>query len=281
MDDFAGRVAVITGGASGIGRALAEAALERGMRVVIGDVERAALERTAEELSVVGVLTDVTELGQVEVLATEAMSRHGRVDLVANNAGVGGGGFVSEITMKDWEWVLRVNLWGAINVIHTFLPHLMANPHGGHLVNTASIAGLTGVPGIAPYNASKFGLVGLSEALDTELAQSGANVRVSVLCPGYVRTNIFDSQRNRPAELRNAAANASARTRNDEIKAAVDALAISPAQVADDVFAAVSEGRFWIFTNPEMMDMVEDRHASIAEAIRLARERAAQRRSAG
>lgn len=270
MDNLVGRVAVITGGASGIGRALAEAALARGMHVVIADVERAALEKTAAELGAVGVVTDVTDLRQVEALAAATIARFGRVDLVANNAGVGGGGFVSDLTMKDWQWVLGVNLWGAIHVVQAFLPHLVANPEGAHLVNTASIAGLFGAPGIAPYCASKFALVGLSESLAREMEMSGTDVKVSVLCPGYVRTNIFDSQRNRPPELRNPNANADARARNDEIKAAVDALAISPSQVAEDVFSAVAEGRFWIFTHPEMMGVVEERHVAIAQATREA-----------
>jgi NAD(P)-dependent dehydrogenase (short-subunit alcohol dehydrogenase family) len=268
MENFEGRVAVVTGGASGIGKAMARAFAAEGMHVVIADVEAAALDATAKELDVVAHRLDVSQADEVAALAEAVMAQFGRVDIVANNAGVGGGGFISDLTLKDWQWVLGVNLWGVIHGIQSFLPHLLANPDGGHLVNTASIAGLIAGPYIGPYNASKYAVVAISETLSKELAMTGSSTKVSVLCPGYVRTNIFDSQRNRPAELSDGKGpNRDALANNDDIKAAAAALAIEPDQVAADVLAAVREERFWIFTHPEMMGMVADRNNEINAAV--------------
>ncbi len=273
MENFEGRVAVVTGGASGIGKAMARVFAAEGMHVVIADVEAAALDATAKELDVVAHRLDVSQADEVAELADSVMAQFGRVDIVANNAGVGGGGFIADLTLKDWQWVLGVNLWGVVHGIQSFLPHLLANPDGGHLVNTASIAGLIAGPYIGPYNASKYAVVAISETLSKELAMAGSSTKVSVLCPGYVRTNIFDSQRNRPAELSDGKGpNRDALANNDGIKAAAAALAIEPEQVAADVLAAVRDERFWIFTHPEMMGMVADRsdeiNAAVAQATR-------------
>ena len=264
MRDFGGRVAVVTGGASGIGRALAERFAAEGMQVVIADVEAGALEKTATELGVVGIQTDVSSADSVSALADGVMARFGRVDVVCNNAGVGGGGQMKDQTLNDWKWVLGVNLWGVVHGIHFFLPHLLANPDGGHIVNTASMAGLVAWPGIGPYNASKYAVVGLSETLAAELDAESAHVKVSVLCPGWVRTNILDSQRNRPAELRNPTrARADARQRNDETREIFATVALDPAAVAGMVFDAVRENRFWVITHPEMLDPVRERARNI------------------
>lgn len=268
MDNFAGRVAVVTGGASGIGKAMARAFAAEGMHVVIADVEAAALNTTAAELGVTRRQVDVSNPDDVAALADAVMAQFGRVDIVANNAGVGGGGFIADLTLKDWQWVLGVNLWGVIYGIQSFLPYLLANPDGGHMVNTASIAGLIAGPYIGPYNASKYAVVAISETLSKELAMTGSATKVSVLCPGYVRTNIFDSQRNRPAALSDGRGpNQNSLANNDDIKAAAAALAIEPEQVAADVLAAVREERFWIFTHPEMMGMVAERVDEINAAV--------------
>jgi NAD(P)-dependent dehydrogenase (short-subunit alcohol dehydrogenase family) len=262
VEDFGGRVAVVTGGASGIGRALAARLAREGMTVVIADVEAGALDAAAAELGVTGAATDVSDAASVQALADTVMSRFGRVDLLCNNAGVGGGGDVADLALADWEWVLGVNLWGVVHGVHSFLPHLLANPAGGHIVNTASMAGLVAFAGAAPYCASKFAVVGLSESLQQELAKAGADVGVSVLCPGFVKTNIFTSQRNRPAALTvpERGPRPGARSANDEIVRNMLELGIAPEAVADEVLAAITERRFWIFTHPDLVDAVDERH---------------------
>jgi NAD(P)-dependent dehydrogenase (short-subunit alcohol dehydrogenase family) len=263
MDDFRGKVAVVTGGASGIGRALATRFAAEGMHVVIADVEQDALTATAAELGVVGIRTDVTDADSVAELAQATIERFGAVHVLCNNAGVGGGGQIRDLTLKDWKWVVDVCLWGVIHGIHSFLPHLLGNVDGGHIVNTASVAGLVAGPGIGPYNAAKYGVVAISETLAAELAADGSTVGVSVLCPGLVRTNIFTSQRNRPAELRNEQRKTAARAANQEITDALKAQGIDPAIVAGRVFDAIRTDRFWIITHPEYLPVVAERFARI------------------
>jgi NAD(P)-dependent dehydrogenase (short-subunit alcohol dehydrogenase family) len=259
--DLRDRVAVITGGASGIGRAMAARFVADGMHVVIADIEQGALAATASELGVVGLRVDVADSESVEQLAREVVDRFGAVHLLCNNAGVGGGGRITEQTLRDWRWVIDVNLWGVIHGLHAFLPHLTSAPGGAHVVNTASMAGLSAWPGIGPYNASKYAVVAISETLAVELA--GTGVGVSVLCPGVVRTNIFTSQRNRPVHLRNGAPKSAARAANRQL---MEQDGIDPATVADRVSDAVRSGQFWILTHPELLDAVEARHRSIMQS---------------
>ncbi|MCU1503463.1 MAG: family NAD(P)-dependent oxidoreductase [Ilumatobacteraceae bacterium] len=258
MEQLDGKVAVITGGASGIGRAMARRFRSDGMTVVIADVEQAALDATASDLGVEGVRTDVSDADSVAALADTVIERHGAVHLVCNNAGVGGGGRIANQTLKDWQWVIEVNLWGVIHGLHTFLPLLLANEDGGHIVNTASMAGLAPWPGIGVYNATKYAVVGISETLAIEL--QGTKVGVSVLCPGVVNTNIFQSQRNRPQHLRNPARNTEARQFNDglAVQTGIDA-----GEVADKVSAAVRSGEFWIITHPDLLAAVQQRHEGL------------------
>jgi NAD(P)-dependent dehydrogenase (short-subunit alcohol dehydrogenase family) len=268
VDEVKGKVAVVTGGASGIGRALAARFVAEGMHVVIADIEEAPLAAAAAELGAVGVRTDVADADSVAALADATMEHFGAVHLVCNNAGVGGGGLIKDLTLKDWRWVIDVNLWGVIHGVHTFLPRLLENHDGGHIVNTASMAGLIAGPGIGPYNAAKYGVVAISETLAAELAADGSGVGVSVLCPGYVRTNIFTSQRNRPAELRNERKKSAARAANQQIAQALSAEGIDPGIVAGLVLDAVLTDRFWIITHPEYLPAVVERanaiHASDA-----------------
>ncbi len=266
MQELAGRVAVVTGGASGIGRALAKRFRDAGMHVVIADVEDGALQTTADELGVVGIRTDVADAVSVQALADATVERFGTVHVLCNNAGVGGGGVIANATLNDWKWVLDVNLWGVIHGLHAFLPLLLANDANdagggrGHVVNTASMAGLSAWPGIGPYNASKYAVVGISETLAIELRDSG--VGVSVLCPGVVNTNIFQSQRNRPAELRNQTRNPGARAANSEVNTMVG---IDAAVVADHVHDAIVDDRFWIITHPELLTHVDARTRSLLD----------------
>src|SRR3954470_11967629 len=202
MERFEGRVAVITGGASGIGLAMARRFAGDGMKIVIGDVEEPALKAAVDELRVggaeiEGVVTDVTDAAQMQALADAAVARFGGVNVFCNNAGVGGGGLSWEMPLSTWEWVLGVNLWGVIHGIRAFVPLLMQQDEA-HIVNTASVAGLVASPFMGAYNASKHAVVGISETLHHEFAITGANARVSVLCPGWVNTGIAQSDRNRP-----------------------------------------------------------------------------------
>lgn len=259
--ELSNKIAVVTGGASGIGRAMAARFAADGMQVVIADIEPGALEATAAELGVHGVRVDVSDAASVAALADEVIDRFGAVHLLCNNAGVGGGGRIADQTLHDWKWVIDVNLWGVVHGLHSFLPHLLVAPGGAHIVNTASMAGLAAWPGIGPYNATKFAVVAISETLAVEL--DGTNVGVSVLCPGVVNTNIFTSQRNRPDHLRNDRPNTAARQANLQL---MQQSGIDAADVADQVADAIRNDRFWIFTHPELLDAVEARHRGIMAA---------------
>jgi NAD(P)-dependent dehydrogenase (short-subunit alcohol dehydrogenase family) len=256
MERFEGRVAVITGGASGIGLALARRFAGEGMNVVVGDVEEPALKRAVDELraggaEVEGVVTDVTDAEQMQALADAAAARFGGVDVFCNNAGVGGGGLSWEMPLSTWEWVLGVNLWGVIHGIRAFVPLLMQQDEG-HIVNTASIAGLVAAPFMGPYNASKHAVVALSETLHHELAMMAPQVKVSVLCPGWVNTNIADSSRNRPAHLQGDSLEDGA---GGELLRQVIAQGMAPADLAEKVLVAIREDRFWIMTHDDESDM--------------------------
>ena len=198
------KVAVITGAASGIGRGLAERFAAEGMKVVLADVEEEALAKLeadlkAKDATVLTVRTDVSNATEVENLAVQTLEAFGAVHILCNNAGVVCSRPVWEHTLADWEWVLGVNLWGVIHGIRSFVPRMLAQGNECHIVNTASILGLVSGSGEGIYKVSKHGVVVLSETLADELAQKGANIQVHVLCPGWVRTGILDSARNRPA----------------------------------------------------------------------------------
>jgi NAD(P)-dependent dehydrogenase (short-subunit alcohol dehydrogenase family) len=263
MQIFQDRVAVITGAASGIGRGLARRCAREGMKVVLADIEAAALAETATELRSLGVpvlavVTDVAKAGDVEALAQQTLATFGAVHLLCNNAGVGVTRSVWESTLADWEWVLGVNLWGVIHGVHSFVPIMLQQDTESHIVNTASIAGLVVGPGSAStYNVSKHGIVALSETLYYELAQRRARVKVSLLCPGWVNTRIIDSERNRPRALRNDPLALPANPAAEADTAMVQAMreiaqqGMSPDQVAACVFRAIRQEQFYIFTHPE------------------------------
>ncbi|HEY6426558.1 MAG TPA: SDR family NAD(P)-dependent oxidoreductase [Acidimicrobiales bacterium] len=268
MKDLEGKVAVITGGASGIGRAVAAKAAAEGMKVVIADIEEGALKEAERELAgggtdVLGVVTDVADVSSVRALRDHALDRFGAVHLVHNNAGVGLGGPIWEIPESDWRWILGVNLWGVVHGVATFVP-LFVEQGEGHVVNTASIAGLTTAPFLGPYNATKQAVVAISETLYKDLQAAGiSGVGVSVLCPGFVQTRIAESDRNRPAWAPDREVEGA-----PELRAAVQAMVdggISTAAVADAVLDAVRTDTFYILTHPELDGALRTRFDDILE----------------
>jgi NAD(P)-dependent dehydrogenase (short-subunit alcohol dehydrogenase family) len=283
MKTFQGKVAVVTGAASGIGRALAERCAQEGMKVVLADIEEQALMQASRELAAQGaqtlaVPTDVSQAGDVETLARKAFETYSEVHLLFNNAGVGGGKTAWESTLADWQWVLGVNLWGVIHGIHFFVPRMLEQQSEGHIVNTASMAGLTYGPGQSIYNVSKHGVVSLSETLYYDLALRGASLKVSVLCPGFVSTNVLDSQRNRPARLQNASDEKPVSPQAEAVRQRIQQAlrdGMPPQEVADIVFAAIREEKFYILTHPtwkaaiqiRMEDILQERNPTLPESL--------------
>ncbi|MGI8492191.1 MAG: SDR family NAD(P)-dependent oxidoreductase [Acidimicrobiales bacterium] len=270
MDLVAGKTAVVTGAASGIGLALAERFARDGLALVLADVDQGALDAAGERVAskgveVLTVRTDVSDQAAVAALAEASVTRFGQVHLVCNNAGVSSRADPWLGPLSAWEWVLGVNLWGVVHGVRAFLP-ILAAQGDGHIVNTASIAGL--VPGFGPaYDASKHAVVALSEDLYTTLKTAGLPVGVSVLCPGWVRTGILDSERNWPDSLGAVPdeAPAAAVTR-PHVRRAIDE-GMTPAEVADRVAEAVTKEKFWVFPNPEFLEIAVRRWQDIAEGL--------------
>jgi NAD(P)-dependent dehydrogenase (short-subunit alcohol dehydrogenase family) len=270
LPDLNGKVAVVTGGASGIGKGIATRLLAEGARVVIADIQRDALEAAAADLGTDAVQTDVSDPASVQALAAAVLDRHGAVHVVCNNAGIGPLAPVADLTLDDWRWMLGVNLWGVIHGIHTFLPILKANPEGGHIVNTASMAGLAGTPRLGAYTAAKFGVVGLTEVLAAELAADGSRVGVSVLCPGTVHTNIGTSSRNRPERLPDAGF----KDVDLELEDNPHGRWIYPDDAGAVVVRAIKRGDLYALTHPDWYPRVAERHEAIAAAFRQQAEEA-------
>ena len=269
MELTAGKVAVVTGGASGIGLALAHRFADAGLHVVLADVEAAALEAAAAAVAATGVETlavvcDVRHADEVNALATATVERFGAVHVVCNNAGVAGVGDPWFGPINTWDWVLGVNVYGVVHGVRAFLPHLFA-AGGGHIVNTASIAGL--LPGFSPpYDASKHAVVGLTEALYHQMQLAGGVVGVSCLCPGWVRTSILDADRNFPADLGELEVNPLYDVVRQHVGRAI-AEGATPAAVADLVAGAVEENRFWVFPQRDFLELAIRRWETIGEGV--------------
>jgi len=272
MRELAGKTAFVTGGASGIGLALGRAFAEAGMKVMLADIETEALADAVKSLhnvgpDVRGVRCDVTDPISVEDAAKASYQAFGNVHVVCNNAGVAGSGGIDNISVESWRWVLDVNLMGVLHGIRTFLPHIRGHGEGGHIVNTASMAGMDSGLGFSAYVASKFAVVGMSEGLATQLKPLG--IGVSVLCPGYVRTRIGESGRNRPRRYGPALAPDPASPAGALVAEIAERLkaGLDPSQVAAQVLAAIRTDEFYVFTHPEMRGEVDARFAAIEAAM--------------
>jgi NAD(P)-dependent dehydrogenase (short-subunit alcohol dehydrogenase family) len=266
---FAHRVAVVTGGASGLGKAMARRFAREGMKIVLADIEQSALDKTATEFRqtgtpVLAVRTDVSKAAEVEALADQAFKTFGGVHILCNNAGVAPGGVIWEVSEKDWQWTLGVNVWGVIHGIRAFVPRMITQAAEGHVVNTASVAGLLSLPGMGMYCVSKHSVVTMSECLHHDLVQAGSRIKTSVLCPAYVPTSIHDSERNRPVDLRDNREKSATELQHEErMRHAVQSGRISAEQVADLVFAAIRDEKFYILPHQKIKPSIETRMQDI------------------
>lgn len=261
--ELTGKVAVVTGGASGIGRGIAQRFVAQGMQVVIADIEESSLNQTALEIGAHPILTDVSDSKSVQTLADAVLKEFGRVDIVCNNAGVGPMANISDMTLDDWKWLINVNLWGVIHGTHSFLPLLRSNPDGGHIINTSSIGGFATMPMLGGYSVTKYGVVALTEALALELKLAQSNVACTVLIPGPVHTNIHHSSRNRPDTLQDSKL---LDVDLNDVPEMAQIRWLEPEDVGDLVISAIQRKELYCFTHPELFGAIGDRFAQIADA---------------
>ncbi len=262
MSEVGSKVAVVTGGASGIGLAIAERLLADGLQVMIADIEAASLKASAERIGAAAHVTDVSSQSSMQALADAVMAQFGRVDLVCINAGVGSSAPIADMTRSDWDWMLGVNLFGLVNGVHAFLPLLEAT--GGHLAVTTSVAGFHVTPGLGGYCVTKFAATAYCETLAMELEAKGSTVGVTVLCPGPVSTRLGSSHRNRPAALGAGA------LRDANLEQSEDGATLRwmpPAQAADLLMRAIADRQFYAFTHGEFAGEVYDRHERIRQGF--------------
>ena len=271
MEEFEGKVAVVTGAASGIGRAVATALAAEGAKVVAADIEQPPLDETVDEITAaggtaIGVRCDVSSWESVEALRDRTEAAFGPADIVMNNAGVAGGGSISTVDLPEWEWTIGVNLWGVIHGVKAFLPAMLERG-SGHVINTASIAGHLTSPGMGAYNTTKHAVSGFTETLQQEMVEGDTGVGVTCLCPGFVATNIITSDRNRPEPSGPAGAETDTAAFGDMRDALVDAYAaqMHPDAVAAQVVQAIRDNQFWLFTDDLADEMIRQRHADIEQ----------------
>ena len=277
MNEFKGKVAVVTGAASGIGREIAYYCAREEMKIVLADVEENALAAVEKDMitdgvDVLAMRVDVSKPDEVEHLATKSYDRFGATHLLFNNAGVGGRhSLIWEATLSDWQWTLGVNLWGVIHGIRSFVPRMIEQDVDGHIVNTASVSGLIAPPLQGAYNVSKHGVVSLSETLNHELTMRQTKLKVSVLCPAYVNARISDCERNRPEDLQNDSAEIKAHPEYDAyIENVIQQLktALDPNRVAELVFDAIRDEKFYIHTHDELKKFIRGRMEDILSETR-------------
>ncbi|WP_302172802.1 SDR family oxidoreductase [uncultured Hydrogenophaga sp.] len=276
IQDFAGRTAVLTGAGSGFGLECARIGAQRGMKLVLVDVQQDALDRAAAELTAAGAevmarRVDVSSAAEMEALAQDVVQRFGAPHFVFNNAGVGSGGLIWENSVRDWEWVLGVNLWGVVHGVRLFTPHMLAAAEAdptwrGHIVNTASMAGLLTPPNMGIYNVSKHAVVSLTETLYQDLRLVSDQVSASVLCPYFVPTGISQSHRNRPGDMASEKPTQSQLIGQAMSDKAVGSGKVTAAEVAAMVFDAIAADRFYIFSHPRALGNVRARMEGIVNA---------------
>jgi NAD(P)-dependent dehydrogenase (short-subunit alcohol dehydrogenase family) len=266
MDDLNGKVAFVTGGASGIGLALAQEFAKQGAKIVLADIETEALKKAEGDLlasgaEVIGIQCDVSDRGSVEAAADRAIEAFGKVHILCNNAGVAPSGELTETTPEDWKWCLGVNLMGVVHGIQVLVPRIKEHGEGGHVVNTASIAGLMALPTLGTYTATKYAVVGISETLRGELAPTG--IGVSVMCPAFVKTRLHEGHRNRPAEL------GAGPEEPNEFMTQMLAVATEPDVIAERVVRGVKRGDFYILPHADFKAGFEARANEILAAFDL------------
>ncbi|MBF68314.1 MAG: short-chain dehydrogenase [Gammaproteobacteria bacterium] len=275
MQNVEGKVAFITGGASGLGLAMARSFTNAGMKVVIADIQDDALEAVANEFSdsnasLITMQVNVTDRDAMEDAASRTVDEFGKVHVVCNNAGVAVSGNVADMTYQDWDWVMQVNLDGVVNGIVSFVNRIKEHGEGGHFVNTASIAGQFGMGGLSVYNATKFAVVGMSESMRQDLA--GSNIGVSVLCPGFVATNIFSSERNRPDALGGPGASGfgAGLDVSEEQQATMQQATkqiMDPAAIGDMVLHSIQNDVFYILSHEQFKEPLALRAQEIARSF--------------
>ncbi len=272
MQDLKGAVAVVTGGASGIGFAMAERFAREGAKIVIADIERQALDGAVLKLEeagadATGVVCDVSKLNSVQALLDATLAAYGKVNILCNNAGIQVAGPTWQMTPGQWEWILGVNLWGVIHGVHVFVPRMLEQGDACHIVNTSSMSGLLSVPMMSAYQVTKHAVVTLSETLSQELEQQSGKIGVSVLCPAFVQTNLHEAERNRPDELKDQGTITA--DLENVLKSSVKQLVTGgkPAPViADAVLGAIQNGELYVLTHPELMGAFKHRADAILAA---------------
>ena len=275
MKEFKDKIAVVTGAANGIGRGRAKKCCQKGMKVVLADINKKALSQAETELkksgaTVISILTDVSKTADVDALAQRTLDVFGAVHLLFNNAGVAVGNYLWDFTLADWQWVMGVNLWGVIHGIRTFIPIMLKQDIECHIINTSSLAGL--VQGSGIYGITKHGVIALSESLAAELKYISSKIKVSVLCPGFVKTKILECERNRPSELKN---NPSEVKIHPELEKGIELTrkmfetAITPRKVANIIFQAIIDGKFYILTDKNIYfkNIIKRRMRAILKAF--------------
>ena len=273
MQDLKGRTAVITGAASGMGLATATHLADCGMRVVLSDIEEEPLAKATESLGcagheVIAVRTDVSSLESIQELAARSVEAFGAVHVLHNNAGVFTAGFIEDLSIKDWEWILAVDLWSVIYGVKVFLP-LLNEAGEGHIVNTSSTTGFQALAATGAYSVAKFGVIALTETLQRELVAKKSPVRASVLCPGTINTQIVNSERNRPDEVTREHKVSRAEEKYRKFAFPLIKQGMDPAEVGPMVENAIREQRFWVLTHPAWCDVLRERVEGMAEDGRL------------
>jgi NADP-dependent 3-hydroxy acid dehydrogenase YdfG len=270
IKNFHGKTAVITGAGSGFGREFARRGAQLGMNLVLVDIQKDALMAVADEVSktapgVIAQVVDVSKGAQMDALAIDAVKAFGKVHLLFNNAGVAAGGLMWEHSQADWEWVLGVNVWGVVHGVRAFVPGMIAHGEDGHIVNTASVAGLLSAPTMGVYNVSKHSVVALSETLYNDLRLVKSSISASVLCPAFVPTGIHLSERNRPIELSPGELTPSMVASQKASGKAVTSGKVSALEVSDLTFKAIEEDKFYIITHQKIMNSVALRLDDVRE----------------